>query len=889
MLSILKYTIFIIIFFLLIFVYFFFTSSGNQQLYGIVDSKLGKELGLDVEVESINIQQYPYIEADMLIEGKYNLRVKGYLQNDHIDMDYTLSSNCIQSNICTIDDEINVLGHMSGPLEKVSVTGEGKALDGNVSYLLTKESDLYKDLNLVMNDVNSSKLFTLIGEESPFKGKADVNIQFEHIAEMSKKGTIVYTINNENISDLLLDIHTQIDVLDTNYSFAMKATAPDLILDLSEGYYDEEKKYAHAFYTLDIKELSSFEKFTKEKYSGPFFAIGEMEYNKQLLVKGLSKSLGGLLDFNYKKEFLQVDLKNVPSKNILDRLSYEPMIDTNITGRVQYDILTKTLKLKAELLHLTFLPSEGLDGLFKKSGIDLSKEVFDNSSVDIAYKDDSVNGDIHIANTENHLLLNDAKIDLTKKSIDTGLDLKTKTHNIVGKTYLASLDDATPMQDTAKDLYLRFDGTYNSHYNIQLNGLINENWINMDYVLNSRRLPSHICTIEDDVNLSGHLNGPFTQLQISGKGSIMNGTVSYDGTKTGERVENLTLRMKNIHALKLATLLGQEKFPHGRADLEANFAYLDQKSKKGKLVYTFKEGTLSKLPFTMKTLIDVDNDKQTFAADMTLANAKINISKGSRDSDANITTAFYVIDVQDLTAFEELLGFKYHGPLYIMGEATYTDHLKAQGLSKTFGGILDFIYEKDKLDIKLTDVSFKRFMQLFPHPVLLDGDTTGKLDYDFIKKRLTVNTDLKNAKFLPSDMVSNIYKRSEVNMLVEEFDNSTLEAVYQNNVLHGDLKLASDTSSFYLTNTTLNIDQNTIDAYFDIKMQDQEFTGKVYGALDDPKVNLNMKKLIRHKMDEQMDSMVGKGNRKMMEKMPMGEAAKDAASGVAGGFMGVFF
>ena len=87
----------------------------------------------------------------------------------------------------------------------------------------------------------------------------------------------------------------------------------------------------------------------------------------------------------------------------------------------------------------------------------------------------------------------------------------------------------------------------------------------------------------------------------------------------------------------------------------------------------------------------------------------------------------------------------------------------------------------------------------------------------------------------------------------------------------------------------MNTNNNTINAYFDFKMQEQEFSGKVYGALDDPEVDLNMKKLIRHKMDEQMDSIVGKGNRKMMEKMPMGEAAKDAASGVAGGFMGIFF
>ena len=126
-------------------------------------------------------------------------------------------------------------------------------------------------------------------------------------------------------------------------------------------------------------------------------------------------------------------------------------------------------------------------------------------------------------------------------------------------------------------------------------------------------------------------------------------------------------------------------------------------------------------------------------------------------------------------------------------------------------------------------------------------------------------------------------------MLVEEFDDSTLEATYQNNILVGDLKLANNRGHFYLTNTIMNTDNNTINAYFDFKMQEQEFSGKVYGALDDPEVDLNMQKLIRHKMDKQMDSMVGKGNRKMMEKMPMGEAAKDAASGVAGGFMGIFF
>jgi hypothetical protein len=411
----------------------------------------------------------------------------------------------------------------------------------------------------------------------------------------------------------------------------------------------------------------------------------------------------------------------------------------------------------------------------------------------------------------------------------------------------------------------------------------------MDYALSASRFPSHIVTIEDEINLTGHLNGPFSRLHISGAGTALDGHVSYNGIKINDRLENFTLTLNGIHSLKLSTLLGQKVFPKGRADLQADFEYLSKESKKGTLIYSLKKSTLDNLPFSLHTQINLDNSNQTFTADITMANAKINITKGSRNTDTNTTSAFYVIDVKDLTPFEKLFGYKYKGPFYAMGEATHNKYFKIQGVSKTFEGILDFVYEKDKLDINLDSVSFKQFMSLFPFQVMIDGDTTGKINYDFIKERMVVNTKLKNAKFLHSDLVSNIYKKADVNMLVEEFDESTLEAIYQNGILQGDLKLANNRGHFYLTNTIMNTDKNTINAYFDFKMQEQEFSGKVYGALDDPEIDLNMQKLIRHKMDEQMDSIVGKGNRKMMEKMPMGEAAKDAASGVAGGFMGIFF
>ena len=889
MLSIIKYIVFIIIFISLILFYLFYTPLGNQQIYSSVSYVLTKKAGLDVDVESINIQKYPYLEADMIVEDNYNLKLKGFLENNQLDMDYTLTSNCLQSSICTIDDEINIVGHINGPLGNAMVTGEGKALDGNVSYEWLKQEDTFKDINLVLNDMNSSKLFTLLGQTALLEGKANANIHFDLISQESKKGQISYDVKKSDISGLVVDLHAKIDIDDNNQTFIMDITAPELTLHLTKGRYDQEKNYAHAFYALDIKELSHLEKLLGYKYVGPLYAFGEIEYNNHIIVKGLSKSFGGLIDFLYEKDALKADLTDVPFQNLMTKLSYTPLFEANTTGQIQYNFLTKSIRAQTKLKNAKFLPSELVDTLSEKSGIELSQEVFDDSSLNLTYKDDILTGDVRFANKENHLLLSDAKVNLTKKSIEATIDLQTQKYKLAGKTYVASLDEATPMQNALQDTYLRFNGTFNTYYKLTLNGLINDSWANMDYALSAARFPSHVCTIEDDINLTGHVNGPFSRLHISGEGEALDGHVSYDGVKINDRLENFTLAMDGIHSVKLSTLLGQKTFPKGRADLHADFEYLSKGSKKGTLIYSLEKSTLDKLPFSLHTQINLDNSKQTFTADITMANAEINITKGSRDSDANITSAFYVIDVKDLTPFEKLFGYKYKGPFYAMGEATHHKHFKIQGVSKTFGGMLDFVYEKDTLDIDLDDVSFKEFMSLFPVQILIDGDTTGKINYDFMKKRMVVNTKLKNAKFLHSDLVSNIYKKADVNMLVEEFDDSTLEASYQNDILQGDLKLANDRGHFYLTNTIMNTNNNTINAYFDFKMQEQAFSGKVYGALDDPEVDLNMKKLIRHKMDKQMDSMVGKGNREMMEKMPMGEAAKDAASGVAGGFMGIFF
>ena len=201
----------------------------------------------------------------------------------------------------------------------------------------------------------------------------------------------------------------------------------------------------------------------------------------------------------------------------------------------------------------------------------------------------------------------------------------------------------------------------------------------------------------------------------------------------------------------------------------------------------------------------------------------------------------------------------------------------------------DLTFEKDGLTIHLQKVLLQDVLALFPIPPMLQAHATGKIYYNFIQKTLVANTTLHNAYFIHSSLSNVIRKKTKVNLPKEVFDDAHLDLVYHNENIIGELKLANDHSHLYLTSAKIHTVHNSINAYFDFKMQRQEFSGKVYGALDNPKVNLNMQKLVRYQMDKQVDKMIGKSGRKIMENMPMGGVAKDVATDMGASFMKVFF
>ena len=424
---------------------------------------------------------------------------------------------------------------------------------------------------------------------------------------------------------------------------------------------------------------------------------------------------------------------------------------------------------------------------------------------------------------------------------------------------------------------------------LTLTGFIDDTSLDMDYTLTSECIASDICKIDDDIDIFGHIKGPFSRLDIRGKGTALDGNVSYNLLKYTDKVEDININMKDVNSSKLLTLLGQDALINGKADVSVDFVLMDKNNKHGSITYDVKDNNFSGIPLNLHTKVDIINMKHTFIIDITSPYLTLNISKGHYDQEKKLADAFYVLDIKDLSQLETILGYKYLGQFYAMGEIKYDQYLRISGLSKSFGGMIDYLFEKDGLLVELEAVSFRDFMTLFPYPPMLTASATGEMYYNFIQKTMVVNTKLQNAKVVHSKLINVVRKKSGVDLGRETFENSILDASYHNGLLLGDIKLSNRRSHLFLKSILMDTNQNTINAYFDVHMQKQAFSGKVYGSMHDPKVNLDMQKLIRYQMNKQLDKMMGKNNRERLEKIPMGNAAKEMATGMGASFMGIFF
>ena len=384
--------------------------------------------------------------------------------------------------------------------------------------------------------------------------------------------------------------------------------------------------------------------------------------------------------------------------------------------------------------------------------------------------------------------------------------------------------------------YVVIDLTINKDANLFFKGEMNHSNMDMSYHLKGKKFKFNNIYIEDNINIKGSLFGAFSELLVKGKGKLFEGNIVFEFTKNPKKIKDMTMSMKSVNSQKILKFLKKPPILEGKVDIDAEFK-------------SFSNPLNSKIYF--------EDIAYKYRGKINSKIGTLRVENGEYQQRTKTLQADYELHLKDLAYFEKFLKHKYIGGVDANGSLLYNDELIVKGHTTTFGGELEYVYKKKSINLNFKGVCLESLLAHSSYPILLRANLFGTINYDMKDKIVLINTKLRKTRFLQTKMTNMIYNATGINFLSGEYNKSTFIGGYQNQLLYSEFKIDDGISHLYLLNTKMNARNNNVNSKFELKMQGQEVYGDISGTLQDPKVSVNVSRLLTYQMKKQMSSLLG--------------------------------
>jgi len=300
----------------------------------------------------------------------------------------------------------------------------------------------------------------------------------------------------------------------------------------------------------------------------------------------------------------------------------------------------------------------------------------------------------------------------------------------------------------------------------------------------------------------------------------------------------------------------------GRANIKSEFKIFSKYEREGNSTVDMKRGFMPSvapyISFVLHSNILFENFLYKFSGNIksdigTLVVKDAYYHKIHKEADG-----YFDLKLNELSYFEELSKYQFHGKLNTKGRVHYEDKkFLLKGETDKFEGKLAYQYKNKQLDLTLENVSLVKMLRQFHYPELLTANVFGTVEYDVEKKIAIVNTKLRKVHFRATRLTNIISKATGVNVLSETYDNSSFVGGYQNERLNSILKIDNGVNHFYLTDTILNKATNSINSKFAVLIHGDEVFGEIYGTLEHPSVSIDMRRLLKSQLKKRFSSFLG--------------------------------
>jgi len=434
----LKYIFWLLSFFSLVIYYLLGTTLGHITLGKLLEDHYSEKLGNKVEIRSLNIEKFPYVIIETKINDGAVLWLNGEFNREDMNMTYHLKGETFKWNDYHFLTPIDVTGSVKGKSAELFVQGEGSAFHGEVVYTFINKADYYENVKGGFTDVNATEILRFFDYEELLVGDMNISISFDHFTPYRKKGFAKVSMSKASMpeisGDVAFTLDAKVDFKDLLHEFFADIDSDIGRLRIANGHYNSAAELVKADYGLHINELNYFEAYLGHAYKGELNTAGSLKYESgKLSLKGDSTSYGGLLEYEYRNKYLDLYFKAVSLEKFLRQLSYPPLLSSKIYGSASYDIKDEIILVNTELKETRFRRTRMTDRIYEVTGINILKDVYNDSIFTAGYQDAVLTSLLKIDNGVNHLYLKNTRMNSNTNEITADFEVQIDNEEFFGE------------------------------------------------------------------------------------------------------------------------------------------------------------------------------------------------------------------------------------------------------------------------------------------------------------------------------------------------------------------------------------------------------------------------------------------------------------------------
>lgn len=374
------------------------------------------------------------------LNGTYNLKNAELNTDLNAFIDDLSQFNAIAGQNLQGKAELNAKAHIIG------AQVQNLNADANIAGGLIKANSNGKKLDLDINKLDLSKVFTIVGMPNYASGIVNAKARLDDINFNNLNGKVNIDAKGILNAAVLSQLMDKKFPNNTNYDLNVKADLKNNVADFEgvlnsslanlsnfKGKFDINKMILNSNYVLDIADFSKLGFLLDRKLKGKASFNGNIGFDKTLNFTALSKNLfEGKLDSTLKNNILNAKLEGVNLSTLASGLDFIDIYQGKANLEVKYNLISEQGEVNADMKEGKLKPNAITAALKLITLKDITTDVFHTANAKALINKENIELDLNMQADRSYVLISSGMLNSKSGSLNLPFDIKIDRANFKG-------------------------------------------------------------------------------------------------------------------------------------------------------------------------------------------------------------------------------------------------------------------------------------------------------------------------------------------------------------------------------------------------------------------------------------------------------------------------